>query len=58
VFNAMGIPSVMYGPGASVGGGNMSMRIQDLVNAARLYALIALDVCSQPRQGNGKERRC
>jgi acetylornithine deacetylase/succinyl-diaminopimelate desuccinylase-like protein len=50
VFNAMGIPSVMYGPGASVGGGNMSMRIQDLVTAARLYALIALDVCSQPRR--------
>ena len=49
VFNEVGIPAITYGPGASVGGGNFAMRIEDLVTAANLYALIALDVCNQPR---------
>jgi acetylornithine deacetylase/succinyl-diaminopimelate desuccinylase-like protein len=49
VFNEVGIPSITYGPGASVGGGNFAMRITDLVTAARLYALIALDICNQER---------
>ncbi|MBI4607549.1 MAG: M20/M25/M40 family metallo-hydrolase [Candidatus Rokubacteria bacterium] len=47
VFNEMGIPAITYGPGISVGGGNFAMRITDLVTAARLYALIALDLCDQ-----------
>lgn len=46
-FNEMGIPAITYGPGASVGGGNFAMRIADLVTGARLYALTALDLCSQ-----------
>lgn len=49
VFNEMGIPAITYGPGASVGGGNFAMRIEDLITAAKLYALIALDVCNQER---------
>ena len=49
-FNEMGIPSVTYGPGISVGGGNFGMRIADMVTGARLYALIALDLCNQPRR--------
>lgn len=49
VFNEMGIPAITYGPGASVGGGNFAMRIEDLVTAAKLYALIALDLCNQER---------
>ncbi|MDR5684438.1 MAG: M20/M25/M40 family metallo-hydrolase [Armatimonadota bacterium] len=49
VFNALGIPAVIYGPGPSVGGGQFAMRIDDMVDAARAYALIALDVCNQPR---------
>lgn len=48
-FNEMRIPSVTYGPGVSVGGGNFGMRIADLVTGARLYALTALDLCSQDR---------
>jgi acetylornithine deacetylase/succinyl-diaminopimelate desuccinylase-like protein len=48
-FNEMRIPSVTYGPGISVGGGNFGMRIADLVTGARLYALTALDLCNQPR---------
>jgi acetylornithine deacetylase/succinyl-diaminopimelate desuccinylase-like protein len=49
-FNEMGIPSVTYGPGISVGGGNFGMRIADMVTGARLYALTALDLCTQPRR--------
>ena len=52
VFNEMGIPAITYGPGASVGGGNFAMRIEDLVAAAKLYALIALDVCNQERNAD------
>ena len=45
----MGIPSITYGPGASVGGGNFAMRIADMVTGSRLYALTALDLCNQAR---------
>ncbi|MEA2248059.1 MAG: hypothetical protein QOH46_2588 [Solirubrobacteraceae bacterium] len=45
VFNEVGIPTVVYGPGASVGGGNFSMRIDAMVNAAHVYAAIAMEVC-------------
>ncbi len=50
VFNEMGIPALTCGPGVSVGGGNFGMRIDDLVTGARLYALTALDLCSQDRR--------
>ena len=48
-FNEMRIPSVTYGPGVSVGGGNYGMRIADLVTGAKLYALTALGLCDQDR---------
>jgi len=51
VFNEVGIPSLTYGPGASVGGGNLSMRLTDLHTAAKVYALTALDVCNRDRDG-------
>jgi hypothetical protein len=35
----------VYGPGASVGGGNFAMEIDDLVDAARVYAALAIEVC-------------
>lgn len=54
IFNEMGIPAVTYGPGSSVRNRTtgLSMKIDDLVAAARLYASIALDLCRQekPRQ--------
>ena len=43
------IPSVTFGPGVSVGGGNYGMRIADLVTGAKLYALTALGLCDQDR---------
>jgi acetylornithine deacetylase/succinyl-diaminopimelate desuccinylase-like protein len=48
-FNEMRIPSLTYGPGVSVGGGNFGMPIATLVAGARLYALTALDLCNQDR---------
>ena len=48
-FNEMRIPAITYGPGVSVGGGNFSMKISDLVTGSRLYALTALDLCDQER---------
>jgi acetylornithine deacetylase/succinyl-diaminopimelate desuccinylase-like protein len=48
-FNEMRIPSVTYGPGVSVGGGNFGIRIADLVTGTKLYALTALELCNKPR---------
>jgi acetylornithine deacetylase len=45
VFIEAGIPTVVYGPGASVGGGNFSIEIDALTTAARVYAAIAIEVC-------------
>jgi acetylornithine deacetylase/succinyl-diaminopimelate desuccinylase-like protein len=45
VFIEAGIPTVVYGPGASVGGGNFAMEIDALTTAARVYAAIAIEVC-------------
>jgi acetylornithine deacetylase/succinyl-diaminopimelate desuccinylase-like protein len=49
VYAELGIPAVEYGPPAQAGGGNYSLAIEDLVAAAKAYALIALDVCNQDR---------
>ena len=49
VFNEMGITALTYGPSEGVGGGNLRMPIADLVAAARVYALAALEVCSTPK---------
>ena len=49
-FNELGIPAVTYGPAAGVGGGLFYAKVEDFVRAARLYALIALDLCNRPRR--------
>lgn len=48
-FVESGIPCVMYGPGPNIGSGNFTIKVADLVAAARAYALIALSICSTPR---------
>ncbi len=48
-FVELGIPAVTYGPAAGVGDGKFWAEIDDLVAATRIYARMALDVCSQPR---------
>ena len=49
VFNEVGIPSVCYGPPrqreALSGAGNRAMKIADLVQATKVYALSALELC-------------
>jgi hypothetical protein len=46
VFIEAGVPTLCYGPGASTGGGGKyAMEIASLVDAARAYALIAIDLC-------------
>lgn len=47
-FNEMGIPCITYGPGTSVEG-QMALSVDDLVRTARLYASIAIQICSTPR---------
>jgi acetylornithine deacetylase/succinyl-diaminopimelate desuccinylase-like protein len=48
-FNECGIPAVTIGPGTGIGGGNASMPIDGLVQSSKLYALTALNLCSQKR---------
>jgi acetylornithine deacetylase/succinyl-diaminopimelate desuccinylase-like protein len=50
IFNAHGIPTATYGPGTGAGTGDVSLSVDDLVSAAKAYALIALDICNQPRR--------
>jgi acetylornithine deacetylase/succinyl-diaminopimelate desuccinylase-like protein len=49
VFNEVGIPSVCYGPPRQretlSGAGNRAMKIDDLVQATKVYALTALILC-------------
>ena len=49
VFNEVGIPSICYGPPrqreAMSGAGNRAMKIADLVQATKVYALAALELC-------------
>lgn len=44
VWNEMGVPAAMYGPGGGTGGGGRSIEIEDLAAAAEVYALTALEV--------------
>jgi acetylornithine deacetylase/succinyl-diaminopimelate desuccinylase-like protein len=48
-FNEMGIPSMTYGPGGGIGGGNFSFALDDMVAAAKVYAMTALDICNRPK---------
>lgn len=50
-FNEMGIPSLTYGPGSGAGGGNMYLKLDDMVNAAKIYALTALQICTSVKHG-------
>ncbi len=51
VYNEMGIPAVKIGPrGKRIGPRAEELSIDQMVRAAQLYALVALDVCSRARQ--------
>jgi len=50
VFNEVGIPAATYGPAAGAGTyGNLCITLDDMDKAAKLYAMIALDICSQEK---------
>lgn len=50
VFIEAGVPALTYGPSGSTGGAvPYSMKIDDLVQAARSYALVALNICSRTK---------
>ena len=52
-FVELGIPAVTYGPAAGVGDGKFWAEIDDFVTATRVYARMALDMCSRPRPTRG-----
>ena len=45
IFNAVGIPSITYGPGGGAGEGTSYVKVEDLVHASKVYALTALFAC-------------
>ena len=50
VYNELGIPAIKIGPrGRRIGPRNEEIEINTMINAAKLYALIALDICSRAR---------
>jgi acetylornithine deacetylase/succinyl-diaminopimelate desuccinylase-like protein len=48
-FNELGIPAVCYAPRAAAHASVKAFKISDLVDAAKVYARIAMDLCNQPR---------
>jgi acetylornithine deacetylase/succinyl-diaminopimelate desuccinylase-like protein len=50
VYNELGIPAIKIGPrGRRISARNEEIEIDAMVKAARLYALLALDICSRER---------
>jgi len=50
VYNELGIPAVKIGPrGRRIGPRNEELEIDQMVKAAQLYALVALDICNRER---------
>lgn len=48
-FNELGIPALSYGPRSASHAAKKSFRLDDLYQAAVVYARIALDLCNQDR---------
>ncbi len=46
-FNELGVPAVSYGFPVGVGPSSAT-KIKDMVDAAKVYALLALDICNRP----------
>ena len=50
VYNELGIPAVKIGPrGKTFKGRIEEIEITDMVKAAQIYALVALDICNRDR---------
>jgi acetylornithine deacetylase/succinyl-diaminopimelate desuccinylase-like protein len=48
-FNELGIPAISYAPRSASHAAKKSFKVADLVDAARVYARIAMDLCNQDR---------
>jgi hypothetical protein len=48
-YNELGIPSLTYGCGAGAGGGNTFFLVDEMLQAAKIYALTAMDICNRDR---------
>ena len=48
-FNELGIPAISYAPRSTSHAAKKSFRVEDLVNASRVYARIAMDICNVER---------
>jgi acetylornithine deacetylase/succinyl-diaminopimelate desuccinylase-like protein len=57
VYAEFGIPAINYGPGGGAGSGQNSLPIEDLVVAAKIYALTAYYVGQLSRAGKEKDGR-
>lgn len=49
IYNELGIPCIKIGPRGKRIGRKEEIEIDEMVRAAKIYALIALDICSRPR---------
>ena len=51
VYNELGIPAIKIGPrGRRIGPRNEEIEIDTMVNAAQLYSLMALEICTRERR--------
>jgi acetylornithine deacetylase/succinyl-diaminopimelate desuccinylase-like protein len=58
VYNELGIPAVKIGPrGRRIGPRAEEIDIDEMVKAAQIYALVALDICSRERPHSGVNPR-
>jgi hypothetical protein len=48
-FNELGIPAVSYAPRSASHASTKSFKVKDLIDAAVVYARIAMDLCNQDR---------
>lgn len=51
-WNELGIPAISYAPRSVSHAAKKSFRVADLVDAARVYARIAMDLCNEERPAN------
>ena len=48
VYNEMGIPAIKFGPRGKRFGRTEELPVEAMVRAAKVYALLALDICNRP----------